>query len=257
MRSPLLSAALFGLAACTQPGTNAAPENGRGPSDGAEGALPAPAETAHGETSWDGYRAGGNEPFWNVTFNDGQMVFEHFDAPGATAPRPAPETTANGYRFAARADGQPFIVEIEHAYCADSMSGRPYPDSVKVTVHGDGFTGCGGDTASLVTGPPWQVTSVDDTSVAGSLGMTVRFAEDGSISGYTGCNRYTGSYEAGGEGISTGPIAATRRACLDPSANRMESEFLTALGGLRSFSIEDDGSLVLVAENGTEIRAQR
>lgn len=257
MRIRLLPAALFTLAACAQSGANGGPENGQGAFDDSEETLPAPPGGDAAEPTWDGYRAAGNEPFWNVEFTDGQMVFEHFDAPGATTPLPEPQETSNGHRFAAEVDGQSFTVVIENAYCADSMSGRPYPDTVTVAVRGESYSGCGGDTASLLTGLPWQVTSVDETSVAASLGMTVRFAEDGSISGYSGCNRFTGNYEIGGEGISTGPIASTRRACLDPASNRLESDFLAALGQLRSFRIEEDGRLMLMAEQGIEIAARR
>lgn len=257
MRIRLLPAALIALAACAQSGANGGPSNGQTSSDESEEALPAPPDEDGADSGWDGYRASGNEPFWNIEFTGGRMVFDHFDAPDATAPLPEPQSTANGFRFAAEADGEPFTVAIEHAYCADSMSGRPYPDTVTVTVHGESYSGCGGDTASLITGRPWQVTAVGATSVAGSLGMTVRFAEDGSISGYTGCNRYEGSYEIGGEGISTGTIAATQRGCLDPAATQLEADFLAALGGLRSFAIEDGGSLRLVAGNQTEITARR
>lgn len=255
MKSRLAVIAAVSIAACAPA---AAPEErNAGPAGESEEPLPAPPGEDGEETGWDGYSASGTEPFWNVQFSGGQMVFEHLDAPGARAPRPEPQATANGHRFVAQAGGQPFIVEIAGAYCTDAMSGRPYPDSVTVTANGSTFRGCGGDTASLITGRPWQVTRVGERSVAGSHGMTVRFAADGSISGYGGCNRYTGRYEIGGEGIETGPMASTRRACLDPAIGSLEHELLAALGALRQFRIAADGSLLLIAEDDTEIAARR
>lgn len=60
--------------------------------------------------------------------------------------------------------------------------------------------------------------------------------EAGSILGKSGCNRYSGTIEAGQSpgDLSIGPIAATRMACGDP-ADTIESRFLTQLDGVAQF----------------------
>src|SRR5690606_11962979 len=70
-----------------------------------------------------GYRAGGNEPFWTLTFAETSMEFSDMGIGDTVrAARPEPERLPTGWRFAASANGQPFVVEIENRHCNDSMS---------------------------------------------------------------------------------------------------------------------------------------
>ena len=62
--------------------------------------------------------------------------------------------------------------------------------------------------------------------------------------GSTGCNRFSGSYELRGDSLRLGPLAATRRACLDPEMNRQESTLLEAFSATRSWKATGD-TLVL------------
>jgi len=73
-----------------------------------------------------------------------------------------------------------------------------------------------------------------------------------SVSGYSGCNRFTGSFVITGSTIKIGPLASTRMAC-QPEKNDIESKMLQALSDVNSFTIENgiltlqkDGSNLLV-----------
>ena len=72
-------------------------------------------------------------------------------------------------------------------------------------------------------------------------------------SGNTGCNSFGGEYEMSGESLRFGPLASTRRACVDEALNRQESAFLRALDGTRTWRIVA-GTLVLSGEAGQVAR---
>lgn len=86
-------------------------------------------------------------------------------------------------------------------------------------------------------------------SVITGTTITARF-DDGTISGNTGCNEYSGSYEVDGRSITIGPLRTTRRACVDAAAGGQESDYLAALELARSFSL-DGSNLTLLREGGT------
>ncbi len=77
----------------------------------------------------------------------------------------------------------------------------------------------------------------------------IQFGSDGRVSGNSGCNRFTGGYEAAEDGsIKIGPLAATRMACPEPEM-AAEAKFLAMLDAVRRF--ERDGiRLSLSGEDG-------
>lgn len=76
---------------------------------------------------------------------------------------------------------------------------------------------------------------------------------DQRASGSTGCNRFTGSDSLSGDSLRLGPLASTRRACLDPEMNRQERAFLEQLGGTHRWQVTED-TLVLWSEAGPVAR---
>ncbi len=86
--------------------------------------------------------------------------------------------------------------------------------------------------------------------------LTASFS-GGELNGSAGCNTYFGSYEAGGESLSIGPIASTERFCEDPNGV-MDQEFayLELLGEAESFSVSGDLLSIGVGE-GRRIAYQR
>jgi heat shock protein HslJ len=81
---------------------------------------------------------------------------------------------------------------------------------------------------------------------------TIRFAEDGSVSGDTSVNRYHGRATIKGNTISFGPLATTRRAG-PPALMDQESKFLKAIETVKSLRIEPTGLLSLLNDSGDTV----
>jgi heat shock protein HslJ len=64
------------------------------------------------------------------------------------------------------------------------------------------------------------------------------------MSGSAGCNTFNGTYTIDGHAITFGPLATTRMACAD-DVMAIEDAYLAALDGASSWSIGEDGLLVL------------
>ena len=79
-------------------------------------------------------------------------------------------------------------------------------------------------------GSEWRLVRLGETPIEAEA--TIAFASDGTASGNSGCNRFSGSLEEDGETIAFGPLASTRMACPDPQMS-VETGFLQALGTAR------------------------
>jgi len=204
-----------------------------------------------------GYSAAGNEPFWSLAFGESAIELYRLDVEDTVrVPRPQAERIDGGWRYAGTAGGGPFVVEILERRCNDSMSGRPYPHTVVVTVLDRVYRGCGGDTVSLLADGEWRVMRLDGAPTVDPA-PTLHFEADGALSGSGGRNRYRASYEVTGEGIRIGPAAATRIACPEPETNAQEMHFFDVLERVDRFDIAEDGSLVLYAFDEPVIVAAR
>jgi heat shock protein HslJ len=68
--------------------------------------------------------------------------------------------------------------------------------------------------------------------------LSAAFGPDGTLTGFAGCNRFSGGYELDGSRITIGPTASTRMACdLPEGVMDQEVEYLTALGTAATFQI--------------------
>ena len=99
-------------------------------------------------------------------------------------------------------------------------------------------------------GPEWLLVALDGNEDLGGVVPTLRFAEDGSVEGFAGCNRFSGEATLEEGAVSFGPLASTRMACGAP-ADTIEQTYLEALGSSTGWSIDADGRLTLDGEAGT------
>lgn len=108
-------------------------------------------------------------------------------------------------------------------------------------------------------GTVWVLaTLAGEPAPAGAGGKTVdiQFAADEKrAAGFSGCNRYTGSYafeglSQHGSPLQLGPLAGTMMAC--PDGGELERNYLQALGTVNAFRLEGD-TLSLLA--GAEVVA--
>jgi heat shock protein HslJ len=109
-----------------------------------------------------------------------------------------------------------------------------------------------GSGAEALTGPqPWQAREIDGSPVADTPLPTLRFTEDGKVTGKGPCNQLSGSYDATASTLEFTPIVATKMACPGPIMD-VEQRFLAALDRTRGYAIEDS-LLVLRDASGTAI----
>jgi heat shock protein HslJ len=90
----------------------------------------------------------------------------------------------------------------------------------------------------------WDLVEIGPTADFANLVPTIVFAADGSVSGFAGCNSFSGSYTTAGSTLTFGPLASTKMACQRP-ASAVEDEYLRALAGVSVWSIGGDGRLTL------------
>jgi|SRR5262245_13564425 len=107
----------------------------------------------------------------------------------------------------------------------------------------------GGLALAPLAGSPWTLVSLGGQPLPpGARPPTAAF--DGTrVSGFGGCNRYTGEVEEKAPGaITMGALAATKMACPAP-AMEVEARYLTALGQVTQYMLAG-GRLVLRGPGG-------
>lgn len=68
--------------------------------------------------------------------------------------------------------------------------------------------------------------------------LTATFAEDGTVSGSSGCNTFTGSYESEGRTLAVGPFASTKMLCSQPEGvMEQEASYLAALQSAVAYDV--------------------
>ncbi|MBC2643629.1 MULTISPECIES: META domain-containing protein [unclassified Rhodococcus (in: high G+C Gram-positive bacteria)] len=112
-----------------------------------------------------------------------------------------------------------------------------------------------------VVGTTWTVTALispDAVTTTAALERTapqMLIANDGSASGFTGCNQMRGSADVQRGSITFGPWATTRMAC-PPDVTEVERAVLAALTGETTYSVRSDTLRVTNADGfGLTFRA--
>lgn len=98
---------------------------------------------------------------------------------------------------------------------------------------------CGGAGGSL-EGTSWRLTDAAGVPASDEAGAFVGFGDDGTVTGTTGCNSFTGPYEADGGSIDIGPLATTLAACPSDSLAAQEAALLAGLESATEWSIAGD-----------------
>jgi heat shock protein HslJ len=89
-----------------------------------------------------------------------------------------------------------------------------------------------------LTGTSWKLVELEGASStpgAGGKEPFLSFTEDGKVSGFAGCNRFTGTTQSDDDGLSFSPLAATRMACAE--GMEQENRFLAMLAEVERYSI--------------------
>jgi heat shock protein HslJ len=95
-----------------------------------------------------------------------------------------------------------------------------------------------------LSGTSWESTGYNNgkQAVTGPLQgttLTADFGKDGTVSGNSGCNTFSGGYKVNGNQITIGPLASTMMACNDPTGIMdQEAQYLAALQSAATYQIE-------------------
>ncbi|MHA7852411.1 META domain-containing protein [Roseovarius sp.] len=202
------------------------------------------------------YRARGNEPGWTVTVGDEAIeVVADYGELTRSAPRPDVEVMPGAYVF--DMPGINARLTLEDQMCNDDATGMPYPHRAELVLDDRELRGCGGDPASLLSGE-WQIEDVADMGVVDDAQAEITLSRAGRLAGSTGCNRFFGTYDLTGEGLSFGPVGSTMMACPD-ALMMQERRIFDALKQVRRFDLDKTGALLLIGgpEDTALLKARR
>ena len=108
---------------------------------------------------------------------------------------------------------------------------------------------------SAVLAGEWRLTEIAGAALPeGAPTPTLNVAPDGTVSGNSGVNRFTGKLGSG-EGKLFGPMASTRMAG-PPAAMALEDRFLEAMSAVTAFEIVGE-QLVLSGPDGALLTFER
>lgn len=109
----------------------------------------------------------------------------------------------------------------------------------------------GGASANGIADIEWHPLTIGGGGVPDGAAAVIRFQQDGTIAGNTGCNRFTGTYSLEGSRIDIGPLATTRMACPD-MAMELEDRILASLDSVDTFD-RSGATLTLRDASGTVV----
>jgi heat shock protein HslJ len=207
------------------------------------------------DTPW---RASGNEPFWSVSLDEGQMTLLRLGMDDLTLPVTETGLTEAGDILITAADrdsGLRAVILRKPTLCRDGMTGMPHPETVELSMGDHTIRGCGGDPLALLAGRTWVVEDIAGGGVMDDARTTMGFDHAGRVFGSGACNRYNGGVELTGETLGFGAIASTMMACPD-ALMAQERRFFDALAGVTGFDIDETGTLVLRGAEGPLVTAR-
>lgn len=209
--------------------------------------APAPAMT---------YEAAGEG--WSLTLTGNQsgfardVAFALRQGDSVTEGALAPPLWQEDAAVLAAVDGGPALRVLPAACRAGGLT---LPHRVELALGEVTLAGCGGEALALLTGAEWVVEDIGGAGLVDASHLSLTFYADGSVGGAAGCNGWTGSFTLDA-GLTFGPAAATRMACA-PALMTQEQAFLTALGQVAAYGIDDSGALVLEDAAGTPLLLAR
>ena len=110
-----------------------------------------------------------------------------------------------------------------------------------------------GDDVDALRDREWKLTWVERFSTIPPDGTpSIRFGSDGNMGAQTGCNSGGAGYTVEGNRLSIGPMALTKRACLESARNELEAAYVGAIQRTRRFRIAN-GELELLSDDGTVV----
>jgi heat shock protein HslJ len=100
----------------------------------------------------------------------------------------------------------------------------------------------------------WQAVEIDGSPVAAAPSQRephLLFHHQGRVTGSTGCNRFTGSYQQEGKGLRFTPLAVTKMAC-PPPLDALERSFLQAIAVIAA--MQQSGNTLELLDSAGQVR---
>ena len=99
---------------------------------------------------------------------------------------------------------------------------------------------------TTLVGTTWRLVSVGGVAVPAGTTASLAFGPT-DLSGDSSCNAFGGTYadDPASGAVRIDGLVSTKRACLDPGFNGVESAVFAALRGVADASIDPNGRLVL------------
>jgi heat shock protein HslJ len=153
-------------------------------------------------------------------------------------------------------EGGELVAFLRESACSDGMSDHEHPVTARVSLADGRFlSGCcrvakataeppvGAGAPSAIEGPIWRLTRLPGTEervlASAQRRVTARF-EAGRVDGFSGCNRFMGSYTIDQDRVTFGPLAGSMMACPEPEM-ALEAAVKNALAGTLRFAVAADG----------------
>ena len=195
------------------------------------------------------FKANGNEPFWDITISDKEIVFkslvpefESFNAPHVE-PITAMDANVKMYRLAT--ESGKMKIEISQQECVNTMSGDKSLYVVKVELEKGQekvmktFDGCGNYITNSNLYDIWALEQMNGkkVSLTDFMSNVPQLEINNSTNrflGFAGCNQINGAIFSERNGLRFTKVASTMMAC--QPANK-EGEFLKALQAATSYTV--------------------
>jgi heat shock protein HslJ len=113
--------------------------------------------------------------------------------------------------------------------------------------------------ALVLGGSRWTATMINNgrggvASLVEGTVVTAEFGVDGSVAGSGGCNRYSAEYVLEGDRLAIGPLASTRKACLEPKGvGEQEVAYLAALARVATWSSREERLELRAADGALQV----
>ncbi|MDF0707111.1 META domain-containing protein [Flagellimonas okinawensis] len=205
------------------------------------------------------FKATGTEPFWGLKIYGDKVELQTMEDTITTPPSKAIKAQdGNISMYRIQTEATLMDVIISHKECTNAMSGEVFPYTVTVSYKSTGgdettvYEGCGSYITDYRLHDIWVLEEMKGTPVSKEdfdgrdlPNMEINI-NDNRFSGFSGCNRMTGSLFYEQDVLRFTQIASTRMAC--PSMDK-ETEFLTALQAGTTYKVENNR---LFLSNGSE-----
>lgn len=197
----------------------------------------------------------GNEPSWGLQFGAGgraQLLLPEqkpLDYRGRETRLDFLKERAWRGKPASGKGGE-LVAFLRESACSDGMSDTQHPVTARVSLPDARLlAGCcripsnaSAPVPLAFEGPTWQLVAPGAQGAgvgADEKRPVTALFEGGRVSGFSGCNRFMGSYTLDRDSVLFGPLAGTMMACPEPEM-AIEKAFLGALTGTLRYAISGD-----------------